>query len=75
MTPFNKLWEKLPSVKLVNYIFQNNKDLSFKKMMKNWGIEEPSFSNGAAVADLDNDGDLDLVINNINDPAFIYKII
>ncbi|MBK9718543.1 MAG: VCBS repeat-containing protein [Saprospiraceae bacterium] len=64
---------KLPSVKLVNYIFQNNKDLSFRKMMKNWGIEEPSFSNGAAVADLDNDGDLDLVINNINDPAFIYK--
>jgi hypothetical protein len=63
----------LPSVKLVNYVFQNQKDLTFKKMMKDWGITKAGFSNGAAFADLDNDGDLDLVINNINDPAFVYR--
>ena len=68
-----QVFNKLPSVKLVNYIFKNNKDLTFNKKMKDWGITEPSFSNGAAVGDLDNDGDLDLVVNNINDPAFIYK--
>lgn len=65
--------EQIPIVKLSNYIFHNNNDLSFTNVSSEWGFSEPSFSNGAAYADLDNDGDLDIVINNINDKAFIYK--
>ncbi len=63
----------LPSQKLDNYIFKNNGDLTFTKMMKDWGLEDPSFSNGAAYADFDNDGDLDLVVNNLNDEIGLYK--
>jgi len=68
-----EILSNLPAAKIVNYVFQNQKNLKFKKVMNDWGIKEPSFSNGAAVADLDNDGDLDLVVNNIQDPAFVYK--
>lgn len=63
----------LPSVPLPNYIFRNNRDLTFEKKMDEWGITESTFSNGAAYGDLDNDGDLDLVLNNINSEAFIYR--
>ncbi|MEO9891537.1 VCBS repeat-containing protein [Aurantibacter sp.] len=65
--------EELPSEKLSNYMFQNNKDLTFTKKTKEWGFEEKTFSNGVAYSDLDNDGDLDLVINNLEDTASIYR--
>ncbi len=59
--------------KLPNYIYRNNGDLTFTNKVAGWGLTQASFSNGAAVGDLDNDGDLDLIVNNINDPAFIYE--
>ncbi len=64
---------KMPIKPQPNYAYRNNGDISFKNANKEWGFELPSRSNGAAYADLDNDGDLDLVINNVNTPAFIYK--
>ncbi|SMD31935.1 Repeat domain-containing protein [Reichenbachiella faecimaris] len=63
----------IPSQKLANYTFKNNGDLTFAKVSDLWGLNQKTFSNGAAYADLDNDGDLDLVINNINDKASIYR--
>ena len=63
----------IPSQPLKNYAFKNNGNLEFEKVMDEWGLKEESFSNGSAYADLDNDGDLDLVINNINSEAFLYR--
>ena len=74
--PLNEImhWvDQIPSRKTVNYIFSNEGNLKFKKKTKAWGLENPSFSNGAAVADLDQDGDLEIIVNNIGDEAFIYK--
>jgi hypothetical protein len=65
--------KNMPSKPLPNYIFRNNGDLTFTRYNKQWDITEPSFSNGVAYADLDNDGDLDLIVNNIDQEAFIYK--
>jgi hypothetical protein len=65
--------DKLWGAKTVNYIFRNNGDLTFDNLSEKWGFTEPSFSNGAAYGDLDNDGDLDLVVNNINEEAFVHE--
>ncbi len=67
------LLDSIPVIKIPSYAFRNNGDLTFKDVTKQWGIGTPSFSNGAVFADLDNDGDLDYVVNNINDKAFIYE--
>jgi hypothetical protein len=64
---------KMPSVPIANYAYKNNHDLTFKNSAVEWGFNTPSFSNGAAYADLDNDGDLDLVVNNVNQELFVYK--
>ena len=58
---------------LPNYVFQNKHDFTFKDQSTAWGFTQPSYSTGAAYADLDNDGDLDIVTNNTNGPAFIFK--
>src|SRR5205085_1865656 len=68
-----KLLQKMPQVSLGNYAFRNNGDLTFTNMAESWGLAQPSFSNGAAYADLNNSGNLDLVVNNINAPASIYR--
>jgi enediyne biosynthesis protein E4 len=65
--------DKIPSVPIPNYGFLNKGDLSFQKQTESLGFNTPTFSNGAAYADLDGDGDLDLVVNNIDTTAFIYK--
>jgi len=68
-----KLIDLIPSVKVQNYAFHNNGDLTFSNLAESWGFDTPSFSNGAAYGDLDNDGDIDLVINNVNMPSFVYR--
>src|SRR5690606_35034842 len=59
--------------KIKNYAYRNLGKGVFDNVTEEWGVREPSFSNGAAYADLDNDGDLDYVVNNINDKAFVYQ--
>jgi hypothetical protein len=68
-----ELLNMIPEVKIPNFIFKNQKNLTFKDQSNEWGISIPSFTNGTAYADLDNDGDLDIVTNNINDPAFLFE--
>jgi ASPIC and UnbV/FG-GAP-like repeat len=64
---------QIPQIKIHSFAFRNNKDLTFSDVSGDWGLMAPSFSNGAAYADLDNDGDLDLIVNNIDDEAHIYR--
>ena len=65
--------DMMPSEPIPNYIFQNNGDLTFTNKANYWGFGEPTFSNGSAYGDLDNDGDLDLVVNNLNMLSTIYE--
>ncbi|MEM9075832.1 MAG: VCBS repeat-containing protein [Bacteroidota bacterium] len=65
--------DAMPSVPIPNYAFKNNQDLTFTNLSEDWGLATPSFSNGAAYGDLDNDGDLDLIVNNVNQELFVYR--
>jgi len=68
-----ELLDMIPEVKIPNFIFKNNGDLTFSDKSKEWGINLVSFTNGTSYADLDNDGDLDIITNNIDDPAFLFE--
>ncbi|HEX9129003.1 MAG TPA: VCBS repeat-containing protein, partial [Gemmatimonadaceae bacterium] len=68
-----RLLQMMPQVPIANYAFQNQGDLTFRNMAEAWGLAQPGFSNGAAYVDLNNSGNLDLVVNNINAPASIYR--
>ncbi len=65
--------DQIPATILKNYLFRNNGDSTFSNVGVEWGFDQVSLSNGAAYADLDNDGDMDLVVNNINEYAYIFR--
>jgi hypothetical protein len=71
--PDKVLYDKMPLYPNVNYIYKNNGDLTFSNKADDWGFNTRSYSNGSCYADLDNDGDLDLIVNNINEQAYIYR--
>ncbi|MFH5883640.1 VCBS repeat-containing protein [Halalkalibaculum sp. DA3122] len=68
-----ELLEDLKEIKVPNHIFRNEGDLTFSDQTSGWGFGEPGFSYGASQSDLDNDGDLDIIVNNINEPVTIYR--
>ena len=69
----NELIKKMPATKVGNYAFRNTNGIQFENQSESWGLSKPGNSNGAVYADLDLDGDLDLVLNNLNEPAQIFK--
>lgn len=73
ITTKKQLIDQIPKIKIPNYVFRNSGNLQFENVTSQWGMATPSFSNGAICVDLDNDGDLDYVVNNINEEAFIYE--
>ena len=70
---YEEFLKEIPGEAIPNYAFRNEGNLRFKNVAKEWGLGEPNLSNGSAYGDLDNDGDLDLVVNNVNEPVSIYK--
>lgn len=70
---FKQFVDRMSSTKLSNCLYKRVGDWSYRDVALNWGLDEPSFSNGAAYGDLDNDGDLDLIVNNVNQPVFVYE--
>lgn len=68
-----QLYDKMPTEKLANILYYLKEDLKFEDVADKWGLGQPTYSNGAAYADLDKDGDLELVVNNIDDKALMYK--
>ncbi len=70
---FQRFVEKMPSTKISNFLFERQSHLTYKNVAYEWGLAEPGFSNGAAYGDLDNDGDLDLIVNNVNMEVSVYK--
>ncbi len=69
----NEFVKFLPETKIAGYLFENNQELRFKNATKAAGMDQKAFSNGSAYADLDGDGDLDIIVNNIDEPAFLYR--
>ncbi len=68
-----RIYYSMPTEKLPNIMYKNDGNLSFSNITRSWGLNDPSWSNGAAYSDLDNDGDLDIVVNNMDEKAFVYR--